>query len=138
MLLSLIPSSWLSYSCEELCLSQALQNPRASAALNEWLDAKLDAKFRLFDEKLEARFAQIRDCEKSALLDMSKSANELQAKKIANLEVVISEQSVRLQEMQGVVAVNKYLETHNAELKRKVEQLERVFFKGVSDAGADA
>ena len=38
---------------------QALKNPSASAALNEWLDASIDKKLAALDAKWEERFARL-------------------------------------------------------------------------------
>ena len=38
---------------------QALKNPSASAALNEWLDASIDKKLAALDAKWEVRFARL-------------------------------------------------------------------------------
>ena len=39
-------------------LEQALQNPKASAGLNEWMDARLDVKLKQVNDKMDDRFAQ--------------------------------------------------------------------------------
>ena len=38
---------------------QALKNPSASAALNEWLDASIDKKLAALDAKWEERFVRL-------------------------------------------------------------------------------
>ena len=39
-------------------LEQALQNPKTSAGLNEWMDARLDVKLKQVNDTMDDRFAQ--------------------------------------------------------------------------------
>jgi hypothetical protein len=44
---------------ELIVLEQALQNPRTSVILNDWLDKKLDEKLGVLDAKWEQRFKEL-------------------------------------------------------------------------------
>ena len=96
--------------------SQALQNP------NEWMDARLDVKLKQINDKVD-----------SDLVALLKETKKAQDEKIDKLETTITTQNTQLQEMLSVAAVNKMLASQNAELKKKVEQFEQIFFKRAAD-----
>jgi len=66
---------------------------------------------------------------KSELLETLKETKQTQEEKIVKLEALVCNQNIHLQEMNGVAAMNKYLERHNADLQKRVEQLEHFLFK---------
>ena len=127
---------------DSLVLEQALQNPKTSTGLNEWMDARLDvklkqvndkmnARFEQMDAKMDGRFAQmdgrfeqmnIKLDSKSDIVEMLKETTKAQGE-------IISKQNVQLQELLSVAAVNRMLEVQNAELKTKVEKYEQMLFK---------
>ena len=93
---------------------------KATDAKFEKLEAKLDARF----EKMEARL----DDKRFELVEFLKERNHA-------LESQVSDQTTQIREMSGVVGAIRFLETHNAELKARVEMLEQLLFKNrVSDA----
>jgi hypothetical protein len=107
------------------------------------MDAKMDGRFAQMDAKMDGRFAQmdgkfeqmnIKLDSKTELVELLKETKKGQEEKIYKLEAVISGQNTQLQEMLSVAAVNKMLESQNAELKKRVEQFEQLFFKNQPDA----
>jgi CRP-like cAMP-binding protein len=127
-------------------LEQALQNPKTSTGLNEWMDARLDVKLKQVNDKMDGRFAQmdakmddrfaqtdakmdgrfeqmnIKLDSKSDIVEMLKETTKAQGE-------IISKQNVQLQELLSVAAVNRMLTVQNAELKTKVEKYEQMLFK---------
>ena len=59
-------------------------------------------------------------------IDVLKQTNLAADARIAKLEDVINTQHTQLREMSGVQAVNQFLEAHNAELRKRVDQLEQL------------
>jgi len=131
---------------DSLVLEQALQNPKTSTGLNEWMDARLDVKLKQVNDKMDGRFAQmdakmddrfaqtdakmdgrfeqmnIKLDSKSDIVEMLKETTKAQGE-------IISKQNVQLQELLSVAAVNRMLTVQNAELKTKVEKYEQMLFK---------
>ncbi len=134
-----------------------------SAALGEFVDTKLDNRFKQRDETLNVRFEQsdagfegrmgklegrfegrldkmdakwdgrfeqvsIRLDARSELLDMFKESKQSTDERIVKLEALIEDQTAQLIGMSGLLAANRFLESSNAELKHKIEQLEMLAF----------
>ena len=206
-LLSWLPLRPSLDSSEMYLFEQALQNPKTCVPLNEWMDAKLDGRFKQMDAKIDsklekfegrvdARFQKIETMmdQKFGMLDFLKETNQVADAKVVRLEAVIDAQNVQLRdmgevdvlrklnqaadakiaklesvidaqntqlrgmedvevlrqtnqalgvkiskledvintqhaqlrEMSGVQAVNQFLEAHNAELRKRVDQLEQL------------
>jgi hypothetical protein len=70
-------------------------------------------------------------------IDVLKQTNQAADARIAKLESMTEAQNAQLREMIGVRAVNQFLETHNAELRKRVDQLEQLLV-GKCRAVADA
>ena len=127
-------------------LEQALQNPKASAGLNEWMDARLDVKLKQVNDTMDDRFAQT-DAKMDARfeqmdakmdgkfeqinikLDSKSDIVELLKETTKEQEEIISKQNVQLQELLSVAAVNRMLEVQNEELKAKVKKYEQMLFQ---------
>jgi hypothetical protein len=139
---------------DSLVLEQALQNPKTSTGLNEWMDARLDVKLKQVNDKMDNRFAQTdakmdgRFAQMDAKMDgrfaqmdgrleqmnikldsKSELVVELLKETTKAQEATISKQNAQLQELLSVAAVNRMLEVQNAELRTRVEKYERMLFK---------
>jgi hypothetical protein len=133
-------------SPDSLGLEQALQNPKTSTGLNEWMDARLDVKLKQVNDKMDDRFAQT-DAKMNARfeqmdakmdgrfeqmnikLDSKSDIVELLKETTKAQEEIISKQNVQLQELLSVAAVNRMLEVQNEELKAKVKKYEQMLFQ---------
>ena len=127
-------------------LEQALQNPKTSAGLNEWMDARLDVKLKQVNDTMDDRFAQT-DAKMDARfeqmdakmdgkfeqmnikLDSKFDIVEFLKETTKEQEEIISKQNVQLQELLSVAAVNRMLEVQNEELKAKVKKYEQMLFQ---------
>jgi hypothetical protein len=136
-------SSWFSGKrpCDALIFEQALQNAKTSVLLNEWLDGKLDERFKAtevnLNEQMEINFDTFFDkmegklSDRNEVVEILRDSKQLLEERVQLLEAEINDRNTRLLGLSGANAFNKFLGNHNTELKDRIKQLEQMVFKPV-------
>lgn len=126
-------------SCESLLFEQALQNPKLMALVNEWLDTKLDERFKEAEFNLNDRFERMEIAfdalidkldtklnDRGEVVELLKEAKLTLEDRVQLLEAEINDRNTRLLGLSGANAFNKFVSNHNAELKDRIKQLEQL------------